>query len=190
MFVRDTEDAPRLNVSEVTWANRLSQLEQGDLIFRLKSPASSESGKRLIEAEHVGIVASVSSSGVIAVYQHTPYVCSEWSSSTGMDTALYHIHSIDTSSGGGTSLYSTWQEKYGNNTFVVSNSYSGNVFRFQVDMNKWRSERSYSDIDTDGLWGSESTAATLLFQQAYTDLTDDGLCGPATKAKLFSLHGT
>jgi len=199
MFVRDTQDAPRLNVSEVAWANRATQLEEGDLIFRLKSFATSENNKRNIEAKHVAIVKSVSSSGVITVYQHTPYECSEWETTNGMDTALYHVNSIDTASGGDsgggddsgeTSGYSTWQEKYGNNTFVHSNSYSGNVYRFQVDMNKWRTARSYTSIGTDGKWGNESEAATLLFQQAYSDLTDDGLCGPATKAKLFSLHGT
>lgn len=99
---------------------------------------------------------------------------------------------LDNSSGGntgGSSGFSTWQEKYGNNTFVESNSYSGNVYRFQVDMNKWRVARSYTRISEDGLWGSGSASATLLFQQAYSDLTNDGQCGPATKAKLFDLYG-
>lgn len=90
---------------------------------------------------------------------------------------------------GSSGTYTTWQAKYGNNTFVNSNSYSGNVYRFQVDMNKWRRDRSLSEIGEDGKWGSESTAATLTFQQAYSDLTDDGKAGPATKAKLFTLHG-
>ena len=96
--------------------------------------------------------------------------------------------SLDTSSSG-SSGYATWQEKYGNNTFVTSNSYSGNVYRFQVDMNKWRVARNYAKITEDGLWGSGSASATLLFQQAYSDLTNDGQCGPATKAKLFDLYG-
>ena len=91
--------------------------------------------------------------------------------------------------GGSSSGYATWQEKYGDNTFVISNTYSGNVYRFQVDLNKWRAANGYAAIDADGLWGSASAAATLVFQQAFPDLDADGLCGPATKAKLFSLYG-
>lgn len=91
--------------------------------------------------------------------------------------------------GGGSSGYATWQEKYGDNTFVTSNTYSGNVYRFQVDLNKWRAANGYVAIDADGLWGSASAAATKVFQQAFSDLDADGLCGPATKAKLFSLYG-
>lgn len=93
------------------------------------------------------------------------------------------------SGSGGDSGYTTWQDKYGNNTFVNSSSYSGNVYRFQVDMNKWRAARGHAKITEDGLWGSGSAAATLLFQQAYADLDNDGLCGPSTKAKLFELYG-
>ena len=91
--------------------------------------------------------------------------------------------------GGSSSGYATWQEKYGDNTFVISNTYSGNVYRFQVDLNKWRAANGYAAIDADGLWGSASAAATKVFQQAFSDLDADGLCGPATKAKLFSLYG-
>ena len=47
----------------------------------------------------------------------------------------------------------------------------------------------YVAIDAVGLWGSASAAATKVFQQAFSDLDADGLCGPATKAKLFSLYG-
>lgn len=90
---------------------------------------------------------------------------------------------------GSSGTYSTWQAKYGDNTLVNSNSYSGNVYRFQVDMNKWRRARELTEIGEDGKWGSESSSATLTFQQAYSDLADDGKAGPATKAKLFSLHG-
>lgn len=94
------------------------------------------------------------------------------------------------SAGSGSSgTYSTWQAKYGDNTFVNSNSYSGNVYRFQVDMNKWRRARNLSEIGEDGKWGPESSSATLTFQQAYSDLKNDGKAGPATKAKLFDLHG-
>ena len=91
--------------------------------------------------------------------------------------------------GSSSSGYATWQAKYGNNTFVNSNSYSGNVYRFQVDLNKWLTANEHSTIDTDGKWGSESSAATKKFQQAYDDLDDDGLAGPATKEKLFNLYG-
>lgn len=87
------------------------------------------------------------------------------------------------------SAYANWQAKYGNNTFVNSNSYSGNVYRFQVDLNKWLTAHSHSTIAEDGKWGSGSSAATLIFQQAYRDLDNDGKAGPATKAKLFDLYG-
>lgn len=93
------------------------------------------------------------------------------------------------SGGGSSSGYDSWQDKYGDNTFVYSNSYSGNVYRFQVDLNKWLSANGYSTIDTDGKWGSNSSAATLTFQQAFSDLDNDGMAGPMTKAKLFSLYG-
>ena len=83
--------------------------------------------------------------------------------------------------GGGSSGYATWQEKYGDNTFVTSNTYSGNVYRFQVDLNKWRAANGYAAIDADGLWGSASAAATKVFQQAFSDLDADGLCGPASQ---------
>lgn len=56
-------------------------------------------------------------------------------------------------------------------------------------MNKWRLSHGYEKILEDGLWGSGSVAATLLFQQAYGDLSNDGKAGPATKAKLFSIYG-
>ena len=74
-------------------------------------------------------------------------------------------------------------------TLLYSNSYSGNVYRFQVDLNKWLSANGYSTIDTDGKWSSNSSAATLTFQQAFSDLDNDGMAGPMTKAKLFSLYG-
>lgn len=89
----------------------------------------------------------------------------------------------------GGSGYATWDAKYGPNTFVTSNSYSGNVYRFQVDMNKWLRSKGYATIAEDGKWGSGSAGATLKFQQYYSDLVDDGLCGPATKRKLFDLYG-
>lgn len=57
-------------------------------------------------------------------------------------------------------------------------------------MNKWRISKGYATIAEDGKWGSGSTAATRTFQEHYSsELTVDGLCGPATKAKLFSLYG-
>lgn len=91
--------------------------------------------------------------------------------------------------GSSSSGYATWQEKYGNNTFVNSSSYSANVYRFQVDLNKWLTANDHSTIDIDGKWGANSAAATKKFQQAYSDLDDDGLAGPATKEKLFNLYG-
>lgn len=87
------------------------------------------------------------------------------------------------------SSYANWQAKYGNNTFVNSNSYSGNVYRFQVDLNKWLRANNKSTIVEDGKWGNASSTATLTFQKAYSELTNDGKAGPATKAKLFSLYG-
>lgn len=91
--------------------------------------------------------------------------------------------------GGGSSGYATWQEKYGNNTFVNSNTYSGNVYRFQVDLNKWLLANGYTTIDTDGKWGSNSSSATQKFQLAFSDLDADGLAGPKTKERLFDLYG-
>ena len=96
---------------------------------------------------------------------------------------------IDTSSGGSTGDYATWQDKYGSKTFVNSNSYSGNVYRFQTDLNKWLSAHGKTTITADGKWGSKSSEATLLFQQAYSDLTNDGKAGPKTKEKLFNVYG-
>lgn len=97
---------------------------------------------------------------------------------------------INSGSGSGSSSgYATWQDKYGDNTFVNSNSYSGNVYRFQVDLNKWLTANKQSTIAEDGKWGSGSSAATLKFQQAYSDLDNDGKAGPKTKQKLFSLYG-
>jgi len=72
---------------------------------------------------------------------------------------------------------------------VNSNSYSGNVYRFQVDLNKWLTAHNHSNIAEDGKWGSKSSAATLIFQQAYSDLVNDGKAGPATKEKLFGIYG-
>lgn len=100
-----------------------------------------------------------------------------------------YISNATFSGGGSSSGYATWQDKYGNNTFVNSNSYSGNVYRFQVDLNLWLSANGYSTIDPDGKWGSNSSAATKIFQMAFSDLDADGLAGPMTKAKLFSLYG-
>lgn len=191
IFVHNTKNAPRLNVKTVAWANRIAEIERGDLIFLLKRAASSEREKNTIEAKHVAIVKSISASGQITVYQHTPYNCSVWKYK-GNETALYHIYGIedtDTGSNTGENSYLSWQAKYGKNTFVKSNKYSGNVYRFQVDMNKWRLSHGYAKISEDGLWGSGSVAATLLFQQAYGDLSNDGKAGPATKAKLFSICG-
>lgn len=106
---------------------------------------------------------------------------------------LYFYYSgtsiVSNYNGSSSGTYASWQAKYGNNTFVKSNKYSGNVYRFQVDMNKWRLSKGYAKISEDGLWGSGSVAATLLFQQAYGDLSNDGKAGPATKAKLFSICG-
>jgi peptidoglycan hydrolase-like protein with peptidoglycan-binding domain len=92
---------------------------------------------------------------------------------------------LDSGSGSG---YSSWQEKYGDNTFVNSTTYSGNVYRFQVDLNKWLGSNGYSTITEDGKWGSNSSNATRTFQ-ANNGLTADGLAGPSTKQKLFSLYG-
>ena len=93
------------------------------------------------------------------------------------------------SGSGSSSDYASWQDKYGNNTFVNSSSYSGNVYRFQVDLNKWLSVNGYSKIDEEGKWGSKSAAATKTFQQAFSDLDNDGKAGPKTKEKLFNLYG-
>ena len=91
--------------------------------------------------------------------------------------------------GSSSGTYATWQAKYGNNTFVNSNSYSGNVYRFQVDLNKWLTAHNPSNIAEDGKWESKSSAATLIFKQAYSDLVNDGKAGPATKEKLFGIYG-
>ena len=82
-----------------------------------------------------------------------------------------------------------WHGKNGKDVVVSAGPNVGNVYRFQVDLNKWRAANGYAAIDADGLWGSASAAATLVFQQAFPDLDADGLCGPATKTKLFSLYG-
>lgn len=100
-----------------------------------------------------------------------------------------YISNESFSGGGSSSGYATWQDKYGDNTFVNSNSYSGNVFRFQSDLNKWLEANGHNTIAPDGKWGSNSSAATKIFQQAFSDLDDDGKAGPKTKEKLFNLYG-
>ena len=100
-----------------------------------------------------------------------------------------YISNESFSGGGSSSGYATWQDKYGDNTFVNSNSYSGNVFRFQSDLNKWLEANGHNTIAPDGKWGSNSSAATKIFQQAFSDLDADGKAGPKTKEKLFNLYG-
>lgn len=101
MFVRDTQDAPRLVTTEVSWYNRTS-LQVGDLVFLLKSESSTESGKRNIEASHVAICAGFDANLNLMVWEHSPYGMNKWSTydSTGKKTALYHIESILDSTGG------------------------------------------------------------------------------------------
>lgn len=88
----------------------------------------------------------------------------------------------------GGSGYNTWQEKYGNNTFVESYVYSGNVYRYQVDLNKWLRATGRSTIAEDGMYGTNTIASTRTFQAAM-GLAVDGFAGPMTKSALFDLYG-
>lgn len=90
-------------------------------------------------------------------------------------------------SGSGSSSFTSWDGKYGNNTFVNSSTYSGNAFRVQRDLNRWGVSPQLSE---DGLWGAKSATATTQFQNAYkSELSADGLCGPGTKKKLYDVTG-
>ena len=90
--------------------------------------------------------------------------------------------------GSGSSGYSTWQDKYGNNTFVESYTYSANVYRYQVDLNKWLSRNYLSTVAADGMYGTGTMSATRSFQ-TYMYLGMDGFAGLETKAALFNLYG-
>ena len=90
-------------------------------------------------------------------------------------------------SGQGGGVYLTWQDKYGNNTFVESYTYSGNVARYQSDLNLWLSDHGYSTIIVDGKYGNNTMNATSAFQ-SHNSLTVDGIAGPQTKAALFAQY--
>jgi len=186
IFVRDTEETPRLNVSEVTWANRAIQLKPGDLVFRLKTAAASESAKRNIEAEHVAIVKSVSTSGTITVYQHSPYSCATWKTA-GNRTALYHINGIDTSGGSVEPPATNWQTRYGTALLKKSNTY--NVYAKNLQEDLIALDYDCGSAGADGYYGDSTVAAVKAFQGDY-GLGVDGLAGDQTKSKLYSLvHG-
>ena len=158
-----------------------ASLRRGDLVFKLEDGYTSRNS----DVTHVGIVDRVEN-GSIWTYEHSPQAYRVWPYTTAQ-TIMYQLHYCTiTVSSGGSSSYTSWQAKYGNNTFVNSSSYSGNVFRVQRDLNRWGVSPQLTE---DGKWGSLSSAATTQFQNAYSSLTADGLCGPNTKSKLYDVTG-
>ena len=166
-------------------ADEYLSLRKGDIVFKLKDGYTNRND----DVTHVGIVDRVEP-GKIYTYEHSPQAHRVWPYTTAQ-TIMYQLHSCEVTSGGsgggtgGSSSYGTWEAKYGNNTFVNSSSYSGNVYRVQRDLNRWGVSPALVE---DGKWGAKSSAATRQFQSA-NGLSVDGLCGPNTKSKLFNVIG-
>lgn len=162
------------------------RLRPGDLVFKL---VDNYNGNRNADVTHVGVVSRIEGQN-IWTYEHSPNTHRIWPY-TRAQTIMYRINSCEvtdgTNPGGGN--YATWQEKYGNNTFVQSNSFSGNVERWQTDMNKWlrATKPSIPLLVADGKYGPKSIAACLEFQKwiPLSTAQQTGMAGPNDKPRLF-----
>lgn len=102
-----------------------------------------------------------------------------------------HKNYISTTTSG--SGYASWQAKYGNNTFVRSSTYSGNVERWQTDINKWYDAQStkptnVTRLSVDGKYGSNSISMCTAFQKSI-GVSQTGYASPSDKPTLFDLFG-
>jgi predicted peroxiredoxin len=75
----------------------------------------------------------------------------------------------------------SWMSRYGSGN-SNQNNYT-QVVNLQNDLNSYF---GYQICSPDGLWGSETSAAVLAFQQQYSYLSNDGIAGPDTKAFLWN----
>lgn len=166
------------------------RLRPGDLVFKL---IDGYNGNRNADVDHVGVVSHIEGQN-IWTYEHSPNTHRIWPYKKA-HTIMYRINSCEVTAGTdpGSGSYTSWQQKYGNNTFVQSNSFSGNVQRWQTDMNKWLQayKPSIPALATDGKYGPKSIAACLEFQKwmMLPSAQQTGMAGPNDKPRLFQLYG-
>lgn len=170
-------------------ASNFAQLRPGDLVFKL---VDDYNGNRNADVTHVGIVNLIDGQN-IWTFEHSPATYRIWPFSKAQ-TVMYKLNSCEVTSGGSSgSGYSTWQEKYGNNTFVQSSSYSGNAERWQTDVNKWydalpTKPTGVSRLVVDGKYGANSIKMCKAFQKAI-GVSQTGYASPSDKPSLFNMYG-